>query len=189
MSRHRLPREQAAIERHFDRQAAPVFEKPFVTPSAAKPGWNDSTLIDRTDEAAKVERVSEEREAELDAWVRAAPTPEERAKRAREVAEKKHNAKAAEKAAQLKCFKGPLKRAAGASTCSGVHERLYQDKDDRRRRLEEARMQHMDQEEEKIAEAKRAASPSRTATSSRAASPSRATSPGRGCSSPANKTD
>jgi len=94
MSRHRLPREQAAIERHLERKASTSDD--VAATESSKSAWNDSTKCDS--EGVKP--------TDLDDWVRAAVTPEERARRAREVAERRHKEKAAEKAAQVKCFTG-----------------------------------------------------------------------------------
>lgn len=115
MSRHRLPREQAAIERHFDRAAAAQSDTaaPY---EANKPAWNMCASLEGS--AA----------TEEDEWVRAAPTPEERAKRAREVVERKYNEKAAEKAAQLKCFTNAPRHGRTGKASTSTHEAAKQTK-------------------------------------------------------------
>lgn len=98
VSRHKVPREQAAIERHLERAAGPqILPNSTSTTESTKPAWNDSTQPEPKDGAPDMG---------LDDWVRSAVTPEERAKRAREVAQRRHTAKVAEKAAQVKCFTG-----------------------------------------------------------------------------------
>lgn len=117
MSRHKLPREQAAIERHLDRAvaASATVSSMRAMPEAAasnKPSWNDSTYADdlRTE-------LPKDDQQDLDEWVRAAETAEERARRGRLVAERRHREKADEKGAKLKCFTGarfqPRSRATG----------------------------------------------------------------------------
>merc|ERR1719329_35964 len=77
-----------------------------------KPSWNDSTYADdlRTE-------LPKDDQQDLDEWVRAAETAEERARRGRLVAERRHREKADEKGAKLKCFTGarfqPRSRAIG----------------------------------------------------------------------------
>lgn len=231
MSRHRLPREQVAIERHLERSVGQVFKDHSSSIQSDKPVWDDSTKDERIvkDAAACKSRLeqlaaAEGQESKADATKQPednldSKTPEERAKRAREVAEQKHKEKAAEKVANLKCFTGPkaqplpphrgrsgkpaashgakLDRPKPHSHAAPVHERLYQEKDNRRHRLEEARLQKIEQEEDDIrASAQLALSPGRTtrpaASPGRTASPGRAGSPGgsasRGCAaSPESK--
>lgn len=125
MSRHRLPREQAAIERHMERTstAQASLDDTELSVQSNRPGWNDSTRADsqdgvsklskdllaprsRSDQAAPGDNQSTKQQAaDLDDLVRVGATPEERAKRARELAQRKHNERA-EKAAAVKCFTG-----------------------------------------------------------------------------------
>jgi len=72
MSKHRLPREQAAIEQHLGRAAA-------ARNGQDKPGKSGSKVSARTQPRADTEQ-----------WVREAPDAEERAQRARLAAQAKH---------------------------------------------------------------------------------------------------
>lgn len=202
LSRHRLPREQAAIERHLERTER-IFEDHSST-QPKKPAWDDSTKNEAQEVSSGNNRSkhsevnvgdgdsSKQQEGEPDNSMQAPKTAEERAKRAREEAERKYNEKAAEKA-KLKCFTGPKAqprpagrgRTGSAGQSVPVHERLYREKDDRRRRKESADVQKIEQEEEEIrasAERARGASPGRAASPVRASSPGRAGSPSGRCS-------
>jgi len=190
------------IERHLERTDR-IFEDHSST-QPKKPAWEDSTKNDAQEVSTGNTRSkhsevnvgdgdsSKQQEGEPDNSVQAPQTAEERAKRAREEAERKYNEKAAAKA-NLKCFTGPKAqprpagrgRTGSASQTVPVHERLYREKDDRRRRKESADVQKIEQEEEEIrasAERARGASPGRAASPVRAASPGRASSPSGHCS-------
>lgn len=122
MSRHRMPREQEAIERHLERTyaaQAPDENASELSVQSNKPSWNDSIQSGKVAPRSRMEplvpaeagqagdsNAPKKQSTDMgEEWVRAGATPEERAKRAREAAQQKFNEKA-EKAAQLKCFTG-----------------------------------------------------------------------------------
>jgi len=109
MSRHGLPREQAAIERHFDRLTTAEAQKE-VSDSAPIKTAQATTQQDSLDELDK-----NSSQIDLDEWVKAASSAQERAQRARKVAELKHKKKSDEKDAKVKVFVG-----AKASTVVGA---------------------------------------------------------------------
>jgi len=87
MSQHRLPRENVAIACHLDRAAKADMQRKTNT----------------TEGEAEIS-ACKEAGVDLSAWVKAAATPQERAQRARQVAEMKHNKKKDENDARVKVF-------------------------------------------------------------------------------------
>lgn len=87
MSQHRLPRENVAIACHLDRAAKADMQRKTNT----------------TEGEAEIS-ACKEADVDLSAWVKAAATPQERAQRARQVAEMKHNKKKDENDARVKVF-------------------------------------------------------------------------------------
>lgn len=112
MSRHGLPREQAAIERHFDRLTTGEAQKEVSdsAPTKTAQATRQQESLDELDKNSS--------QIDLDEWVKAASNPQERAQRARKVAELKHKKKSDEKDAKVKVFVG-----AKASTFAGAHLR------------------------------------------------------------------
>lgn len=99
MSRHGLPREQAAIERHFDRLTIAEIQKEVSdsAPQRQQATRQQEPLHELDENLSQIG---------LDEWVKAASNPQERAQRARKVAELKHKKKSDEKDAKVKVFVG-----------------------------------------------------------------------------------
>jgi hypothetical protein len=91
MSKHRLPREQAAIEQHLGRAAAAR----IVQDKLGKPGTKASVHTQtqaETEQWVREASVRTQTQAETEQWVREAPDAEERAQRARFAAQAEHEA-------------------------------------------------------------------------------------------------
>lgn len=129
MSRHRMPREQVAIERHLERTyAAQAAEENAseLSVQSNKPAWNDSI---QSGTGAKVAQsmagdssAPKKQSTDMgEEWVRAGATPEERAKRAKQAAVQKLTERAEKaEAPGLKCFTGAKFARQGRGGAAGA---------------------------------------------------------------------